>query len=103
MPTSKIDLGKIGIMTTGGFLKLGDDTEIPIIDSKMDSSETQNEDHIQVEMVTDGFEFSFQTKRLDFRIFRDITYDKNNWRKLHGLPVIRKRAIKNGKWKSCKN
>ena len=44
------------------------------------------------------FGFSFQLKNIDFkRIIRNVTYGSNNWRKMHGLSMIRKWSKKYGK------
>lgn len=39
------------------------------------------------------FSISFKAKNIDFkRMIRNATYGSNNWRKLHGIPMIRKRG-----------
>lgn len=91
MPTGNMSDCKIGIMVDGEFQELvrniGEITLAPeyeIVESFKAAG-----------YKSESFSISFQAKDIDFRrIIRNATYGANNWRKLHGFPMIRKWKVR---------
>lgn len=93
MPVGNMSNCKIGIMADGKFQEIdsniGEITLVPeheVIESfKMEGYKSES------------FSFSFKSKNIDFKLMiQNATYGSNNWRKMHGLPMIRKGVRKNG-------
>lgn len=92
MPTKEITPHKIGIMTEDGFHELGLSIENITLEQEESIEVTSLEDFAPV--VFNGyrsFECSFDLdNNFDWNLFRKAIYGSNNWRKLHGLPMIRR-------------
>lgn len=80
---------KIGIMTEDGFHELG---------SNIEDITLEPEEHIEATSLEESapiifnecrsFECTFELKKNIN--WRNVIYGSNNWRRMHGLPMIRK-------------
>lgn len=87
MPITDMSNCKFGIMVDGKFQKIINDIrEITLLpeDEVIESFKVAG-------YKNEEFSISFKAKNIDFkRMIRNATYGSNNWRKLHGIPMIRK-------------
>lgn len=87
MPIRDMSNCKLGIMVDGKFQEIVNDIrEITLL-----SEDEVIESFKVAGYKSEGFSISFKAKNIDFkRMIRNVTYGSNNWRKMHGLPMIRK-------------
>ncbi len=80
---------KIGIITKDGFCELGPDIEDITLKSEENIEVTSLEDLAPVIFESNrSFECTFEVKgNINWR---NVFYASNNWRRIHGLPMIRR-------------
>lgn len=94
MPTKEITPHKIGIMTEDGFQELSNSIEDITLEPEEPVSDTES----VIVNRNVSFECSFKLKgNIYLKFLRTMKYGSNNWRKMHGLPMIRKQSNKYGK------
>lgn len=89
MPFGDMSNCKLGIMVNGKFREIANDIrEITLL------PENKVIESFKVAgYKNEEFSISFKAKNIDFeRMIRNVTYGSNNWRKMHGFPMIRKRS-----------
>lgn len=87
MPLGDMSNLKFGIMVDGKFREIENNIreitlapEYEVIESFKAAGYKDEE-----------FSISFKAKNIDFkRMIRNVIYGSNNWRKMHGVPMIRK-------------
>lgn len=90
MPFGDMSNCKFGIMVDGKFQEIVNNIREITLLSEYEVIESFNAAGYKDE----GFSFSFNAKNIDFkRMIRNATYGSNNWRKMNGLPMIRKWKI----------
>lgn len=105
MPTKEITPHKIGIMTEDGFHELGSSIENITLEPEERIDITSLEDSAPV--IVNGyrsFECSFELDgNFNWSLFRRAIFGSNNWKKMHGISMIRRRALKKCKTKKESN
>lgn len=100
MPKNMNNL-KFGIMTEDGFHELGQSIENITLEPEERIEVTSLEDSAPV--IVNGyrsFECSFELDdNFNWSLFRRAVCSSNNWKKMHGISMIRRRAFRNAKRK----
>lgn len=87
MPLGDMSNCKFGIIVDGKFQELVRNIEEITLVPEHEVIESLK----MAGYKSESFSFSFKSKNIDFkRIIRNVTYGSNNWRKMHGVPMIRK-------------
>lgn len=94
MTPKELEPIKIKLMSSGGSLEFTEGI-LGISLEQSDSEEKVCEDDANrlVRSISNGFEINFDLLDVKKNILRTLTFGTNNWRKLHGLPMIRKWKI----------
>lgn len=81
---------KIGILKEDGFYELPESIENITLEPEepIEITSLGNSGPIIFDRYR-SFECSFELKNNNQKFFRNIIYGLNNWRKMHGLPMIR--------------
>lgn len=85
---------ELKLMSGGGSLEFSEGI-LGISLEPNDSEEKVCEDDANrlVRSISNGFEINFKLLDAKKNILRTLTFGTNNWRRLHGLPMIRKWKI----------
>ena len=101
MPAKEITPHKIGIMTEDGFHEIGSSIENITLEPEERIDITSLEDSAPV--IVNGyrsFEYSFELDdNFNWSLFRRAICGSNNWKKMNGISMIRRRALRNAKRK----
>lgn len=91
MTPKELEPIKIKLMSSGGNLEFSEGI-LGISLEPNDSGEKVCEDDANrlVRSISNGFEINFELLDVKKNILRTLMFGTNNWRKLHGLPMIRK-------------